>query len=230
MESIWLLNATNSYRYSNVHNRWIDIYYLLFIYFYREIAQHLSFSCLTTNFIDLLSLSIYLISPYPLFSLESDILITNVYFWQNIFISRQKYLRGWTRCPHCSGIWHGLSRGEKLETDQLLVPTQPVLFWRAISGPGADRRHAVTAVNSFAGTRRVRAAAAGAMSMKQIVTNGTQVNSYWLFISLLFIETWVCYVFDILSSKFYLKYSHNNNCIDQSPPYVIKWLSICKLK
>ena len=100
---------------------------------------------------------------------------------KNIFISRQKYLRGWTRCPHCSGIWHGLSRGEKLETDQLLVPTQPVLFWRAISGPGADRRHAVTAVNSFAGTRRVRAAAAGAMSMKQIVTNGTQVNSYWLF-------------------------------------------------
>ena len=180
MESIWLLNATNSCRYSNVHNRWIDIYYLLFIYFTEKLLN-IFFSCLTTNLIDLLSLSIYLISPYPLFSLESDILITNVYFWQNIFISRQKYLRGWTRCPHCSGIWHGLSRGEKLETDQLLVPTQPVLFWRAISGPGADRRHAVTAVNSFAGTRRVRAAAAGAMSMKQIVTNGTQVNSYWLF-------------------------------------------------
>ena len=226
MESIWLLNATNSYRYSNVHNRWIDIYYLLFIYFYRENAQHLS--CLITNLMDLLSLSIYLISPYPLFSLESDILITNVYFWQNIFISRQKYLRGWTRCPHCSGIWHGLSRGEKLETDQLLVPTQPVLFWRAISGPGADRRHAVTAVNSFAGTRRVRAAAAGAMSMKQIVTNGTQVNSYWLFKFIVYgnIGFLRNYVSDIRSSKI-----SKLKCIDQSPPpYVIKRLSICKLK
>ena len=182
MESIWVLNATNSYKYSNVHNRWIYIYIHFLSTFTEKLLNIFLFlALLTTNLIDLLSLSIYFINPYPLFSLESDILITNVYFWQNIFISQQKYLRGWTRCPHCSGIWHGLSRGEKLETDQLLVPTQPVLFWRAISGPGADRRHAVTAVNSFAGTRRVRAAAAGAMSMKQIVTNGTQVNSYWLF-------------------------------------------------
>ena len=72
------------------------------VYFYREIAQHIY--CITKNLIDILSLFIYKIRPYPLLSLESDILITNVYFWQNVFISKQKYLRGWTRCPHCSGI------------------------------------------------------------------------------------------------------------------------------
>ena len=198
MESIWLLNATNSCRYSNVHNRWIDIYYLLFIYFYREIAQHLSFSCLTTNLIDLY---LFIWSVLTHYFLLSQIFSSPMFISGKIFLSLGKNI--------CEA-GHGVLTAPASDTDWAAERS-----WRPISCWCRHNRFC------FGGQSPGRARTGDTPSPPSTHSRGhggsvprprgqCRWNKLWQMVlrlividclRLLFIGMWVCHVSDIPSSK-----------------------------